>query len=79
MYKHMGAYGFELNRNFYEVIVPITKEYLKVFTRENATSLGYITISCAALKVDDQELWTLIFKKLYDDKIQRYLTLDLTA
>lgn len=79
MYTHMARYEFELTKSFYGMAIPITKEYLKVYTRENATSLGQIAINSAILKVDDAEFWDLIFQKLYDDKIVRYVTLPVVA
>lgn len=75
MYRHMERYQLPLDNKFYDVIVPITKEYLKVFTRENARSLGAIATTCGALKANDAELWGLIFKKLQDDGLHKYITL----
>lgn len=75
MYKRIGTYGLELDSSFYDVIVPITKEYVKVFNRDHGNSLAEIATTCGYLKANDQELWTLIFKKLLDDGLLQYVTL----
>lgn len=57
----------------YSIIVPITIEYLKVFTIQNAESLGQIAICSARLNLQHDQLWETIFKKLDTEKIYTYL------
>lgn len=75
MYERMGEMDLPLDNHFYDVMLPITKEYLKVMTRENGRSLSNIAIAGAALKVEDKEFWDLIWKKLYTENIHKYIVL----
>lgn len=79
MYAQLLKYDLPLDNSFYDVVAPITKEYIKVFNRENATSLGKIAITCGYLKVQDAELWKLLFKKLQDEGLHKYVTLNSTV
>lgn len=57
----------------YSIIVPITIEYLNVFTIQNAESLGQIAICSARLNLQHDKLWEVILKKLDTENIYKYL------
>ena len=58
----------------YSVIIPITIEYINVFTIQNAYSLGEIAICAAKLNLQSESLWEAIFKKLDTQNIYKYMT-----
>lgn len=58
----------------YSIIVPITIEYLNVFTIQNAESLGQIAICSARLNLQHDKLWEVILKKLDTENIYKYLS-----
>jgi hypothetical protein len=47
----MANYEFVLEDTLYSLIIPITLEYINVFTRNNATALGSIATSALKLNV----------------------------
>lgn len=57
----------------YSIIVPITVEYVNVFTIQNAKSLGQIAICAARLNIQSEKLWEAILRKLDTENIYRYL------
>lgn len=57
----------------YSIIVPITIEYVNVFTIQNAQSLGQIAICAAKLDLQSEKLWEAILRKLDSENIYRYL------
>lgn len=71
----MANYEFVLEDTLYSLIIPITLEYINVFTRNNATALGSIATSALKLNVQSDELWNAILNKLNNEDIYRYLTL----
>jgi hypothetical protein len=62
----------------YSIIVPITIEYINVFTIQNAASLGQIAYCAAKLNLQNDKLWEAIFNKLDTQNIYKYLTLPQT-
>jgi len=73
LYEHIVNYKLELDDTMYSIIVPITIEYLNVFTIQNAESLGQIAIASAKLNLQNDKLWEVIFKKLDTENIYTYL------
>lgn len=73
IYEHIALYKLELDDTMYSIIVPITIEYLNVFTIQNAESLGQIAINSAKLNLQSEKLWEAIFKKLDTENIYTYL------
>lgn len=79
LWEHMANYEFVLEDTLYSLIIPITLEYINVFTRNNATALGSIATSALKLNVQSDELWNAILNKLNNEDIYRYLTLAQTV
>ncbi len=73
LYEHIVNYKLELDDTMYSIIVPITIEYLNVFTIQNAESLGQIAICSAKLNLQHDKLWEVILKKLDTENIYTYL------
>ncbi len=57
----------------YSIIIPITIEYVNVYTIQNAQSLGQIAICAAKLNLQSEKLWEAILRKLDAENIYRYL------
>ena len=64
LYEHILNYKLELDDTMYSIIVPISIEYLNVFTIQNAESLGQIAICSAKLNLQHDKLWEVILRKL---------------
>ena len=73
LYEHILNYKLELDDTMYSIIVPITIEYLNVFTIQNAESLGQIAICSAKLNLQHDKLWEVILRKLDTENIYTYL------
>ena len=58
------------------MIVPIVKEYFKQLDWEANRAIGEIVRDCAVLQVEDDELFELFEKRLIDEEMYKYLTLD---
>ncbi len=64
-----------LDDNFYNVILPIVKEFVKNMTREHNKSLAELVQHLGWLGVQDEGLWRLFHQKLLDEKLYRYIPL----
>ena len=64
----------EVDDTMYSIIVPITVEYVNVFTIQNAKSLGQIATCAARLNIQSEKLWESIFRKLDTENIYHYLS-----
>lgn len=63
----------ELDDNFNNIILPIVKEFVKNFDRENNKALYELVTYLAYLKVEDEGLWSLFEQKLLGEKLYRYI------
>lgn len=66
-----------LDQYFVNEIVPITKEFVKVFNREHNDALGEIVAYFGWLKVNDESVWQLFEQKLVKERLYRYIPLPL--
>ena len=62
-----------LDDHFYNVILPIVKEFVKNFDRNHNKSLWEIVQYCGLLKVQDKDFWALIEQKMVGQKLYRYI------
>lgn len=62
-----------LDDHFYNVILPIVKEFVKNFDRNHNKSLYELIQHCGYLKVQDADLWKLFEEKLLNQKLYRYI------
>eukprot|EP01015_Nassula_variabilis_P036911 TRINITY_DN964_c0_g1_i6.p3 TRINITY_DN964_c0_g1~~TRINITY_DN964_c0_g1_i6.p3 ORF type:complete len:252 (+),score=35.78 TRINITY_DN964_c0_g1_i6:117-872(+) len=67
--------GVELDEHFYDVIIPIVKEYIKNMDRESNKSLAEIVQYLGWMNVQDDSVWQLIEQKLLGERLHRYLPL----
>lgn len=65
----------ELDENFYGVILPIVKEFVKNFDRNHNKSLAELISHLGWMKVEDEGLWRLFEQKLLQEKLYRYIPL----
>lgn len=65
----------ELDENFYGVILPIIKEFVKNMDRNHNKSLAELIKHLGWLKVEDEGLWRLFEQKLVQEKLYRYIPL----
>ena len=75
LYLTFKRLDLDLDNNFYDFILPITKEYIKKYTFQDAESLGKIVEGALALDVQDEQFWELVLRKLHNEKCYRYLAL----
>jgi hypothetical protein len=54
LYKIFGILDLELDNHYYDVILPITKEYIKKYTFQDADSLCNIIQGALVIKVQDE-------------------------
>lgn len=73
---HLWNNSIEIDPYFYNIIVPILKEYIKNFDRECNKSLGDITAHLGFMNIQDDTLWTLIEDKLVKERLYRYIPLN---
>ena len=45
--QHCAKFGLELQDEFYDILIPITKEFLKNMNREHNWAFGKIVVSLA--------------------------------
>jgi len=62
-----------LDDHFYNVILPIVKEFVKNFDRNNNRALYQLIQHLGWLRVKDEGLWNLFEQKLLDEKLYRYI------
>jgi len=65
----------ELDDHFYNVILPIVKEFVKNMNREHNTAFAQIVQYCGWMQVQDEGFWRLIEQKLVGEKLYRYIPL----
>lgn len=65
----------EVDEHFHNIIVPIVKEFVKNYNRENNKSLAELIQCLGWLKVQDDGLWQLFEQKLLQEKLYRYIPL----
>lgn len=53
MYKHIYEWKLSIDNSFHQVIVPITLEYLKVYTREHAITMYQMMMTILELNADN--------------------------
>ena len=63
----------------YTTIIPISLEYINVFNREHSEALYEILMTALKMKIDNDALWGAMLKKLDEENIYRYFTLNKTA
>lgn len=67
--------NLEVDEHFYNIIVPIVKEFVKNFNRENNHSLALLIQSMGWLKIQDDGLWQVFEQKLLEEKLYKYIPL----
>ena len=65
--------NLEIDDSFYNVILPIVKEFVKNMDRHHNKSLAELIQHLGWLEVEDEGLWQLFEQKLLDEKLYRYI------
>jgi len=73
--KQIYEYDIILDDNFYNIILPIVKEFVKNMDRESNKALGELVSYFGWMKVEDEGLWRLFEQKLVGEKLYRYIPL----
>lgn len=73
IFQHICENKIEVDDTMYSIIIPITIEYINVFTIQNALALGTIAINAAKLNLQSEKLWEAIFAKLDGQNVYKYL------
>ena len=72
----MARNNIELDEHFYNVILPIVKEYIKNMDWEANLAVGSIMRDIAYLKVEDDQIFEIFEKKLIEENYFNFLSLD---
>lgn len=76
---HEVCHTKETTPEFYQVVVPEAKKFVANANRECIQTLYRVAVGAALINLQDEELWALLEKKLVDDRLYRYLTLEMQA
>lgn len=69
----------DLSQRFNEKCVPIICSYLQKINRDNSLSFGRMMSNFALMEINSPVLWETIFKVFADQKMERYIPIDLLA
>jgi len=72
---HMYEYDIILDDNFYNIVLPIVKEFVKNMDRESNKALAELVYHLGWMKVEDEGLWRLFEQKLVGERLYRYIPL----
>jgi hypothetical protein len=73
IFQHICENKIEVDDTMYSIIIPITIEYINVFTIQNALALGTIAVHAAKMNLQSEKLWEAIFAKLDGQNVYKYL------
>ncbi len=73
IFQHICENNIEVDDTMYSIIIPITIEYINVFTIQNALALGTIAVHAAKMNLHSEKLWEAIFAKLDGQNVYKYL------
>ena len=65
----------EIDDHFYNVILPIVKEFVRLMGREHNKSLAELIQYMGWMKIQDDNLWQLFEQKLVNERLYRYIPL----
>jgi len=69
----------DYNREVFTVLIPILKDYMRRFDRQNINELYYGAMAAAELNIADVEFWGIVEGKLVNEKQFKYLSLEQTV
>ena len=79
IFNQIGKYNLVVDDSFHTVIAPIAIEWVKTFNRENAPALSSMLLTLTYRNITSPELESLVVKKLDEENIYRYLSLEQTV
>lgn len=79
LYHQLSKYKLTIDNSFHQIIAPISLEYLKVFTREQAVTMYMMAKTMLELKIDNPTLWNALIEKLDNQNCYRYIPLTETS
>ena len=73
IFDQMAKYEVPLDQDFNNMVLPMTKDFIRAFDKENSVGFSRIAHSLALLGVEDQELWNIVKDQIVERRMYRYI------